>query len=325
MDTKFWTLQIVLLLLLLGYVCHLLCLGRLILLEYKKRVWNSGWFILAFFPLVGWYIFTKVKKAASETILLDMSDTDPSQNLAEYHNVEWILFQEQYDRKSGDHQGTRFHLLTEPEYDIVSYTYEIDTDDQVQDNDAKEIVIPYPGKVVRLDAERFLWATLTHTNGSWQIYNEREHSIIPIYNTKESDLLEEGSVNICKHNDSRYPILKNGQYFIVHTTEFCIFRLPKLALFKITSFGDKVFIGGISGAPIFLDQNGDVVSELPNSFFISIEGCKVIVNKPIDYQSVFLPKKHLVEGYYTLPLYPGDLFQMLELPISLMVDYDLTP
>ncbi len=257
----------------------------------------------------------------NQPIAIDLTEAENAHGVFDYHNVGWILFQEQYDRKSGDHQGTRIHLLANGEYDIVSYSYKTDIEDINTIEGTEEIVIPYPGKFVKLESEKFLWAKLRRGEDLWQLYNERDYSIIPIYTIIEDEVLDEGSVQLCKRQDISPFTLKNGHCFIVHTTEFRIFRLPKLALFRVSILGEKTFLTQISEDKILLDHNLDLISESHNTILMSIDGCKVGINNTVEYKSIFLPKRQLDRGSYVLPLFPGDLFETPDTSINLMIDH----
>lgn len=277
--------------------------------------------ILAIVPF-GFLLFRKVEEALREKYHLTFPEIDIVCNPSQYRNSEWVLFQEQYDRKSGDHQGTSFYILSEDEYLIVSYTHEQLSDSFLSTN-IPEIVIPYPGKMMQLSPEKFLWAHLIRKNDNWHIQNERIHTIIPVYETINDYNLKDGSVRFCTPQNLMPTMIQNGDYFIVHTTEFRIFRLPKLALYKIISDKSRKFIKSIYGETVSLDHNGDIV--VPEQASIKFGGNFVSVSHDITilYYSKFLPEKSFTNGTFVLPVYPGDFFEIQGSSLKIIIDFDL--
>lgn len=321
MNSFYGVIAIVIFLLFTGYLIHIIWLWLLISREIEKWYWPRKWLVLAFFPLLGSLIIQRLRKLSGQPIEIDLTEPESINGNFDYRNVGWILFQEQYDRKSGDHQGTSVYLLNAQEYEIVSYSQKNDINEDLILNSEKEIIIPYPGKVLGLSLERFLWASLKWEGDAWKIYNERDYTIIPVYKTVEDETLEEGSVQLCKKQDITPYALKNGNCFIVHTTEFRIFQLPKIALFTVDASGEKKLLAPLSNNTVFVDVNMSIVSKDNTQLLMSIDGCNVVTNTVVIYKSVILMERQLERGIHMLPLLPGDSFFTSDNSVRLVVDF----
>lgn len=278
------------------------------------------WLILAFFPF-GFILSRQVEEVMKERFYLTFPEIDIIRNPSKYRNSGWVLFQEQYDRKSGDHQGTSFYILGENDYLLVSYTHESSTE-KLQLNDVSEIVVPYPGKMLRAKPEKFQWARLIRKNDDWYIQNERAHTIIPIYETVNDDSLKEGSVRFCTPQNLIPTILQNGDYFIAHTTEFRIFRLPKLTLYEIMPDQKKRYIKPIFEDEVRINNDGNIVLSNDASIIIKGNFVSISADTSILYCSKFLPEKSLTNGTFVLPIHPGDLFEIKGSPAKFLIDFD---
>lgn len=321
MIQSFWFYVFLSLVLAVAYISHIVLLAKRIRKTSRDYFWPKKWLVLAIFPFLGWCLYRKAKEAVNDQITLLLPDIESTHQQSSNLHFGWILFQEQYDRKSGDHQGTSIHMLNKESYSLTSYTHE--PDDEFASS-SSEIVIPYPGKRTHLRPERFLWASLIRKGSNWLIQNERNHTIIPVFETLHDDNLKEGTVRLCRPRDQILTSLNNGDCFIVHTTEFRVFELPPLALYNITVHEMKILVSLLYEKAIHLNEKASIVPA--DEALLSFIGNVVSVTSQVIYHSVMfgsrnLTTKELGQAKYVLPLYPGDTFESGDRSMKLLVDY----
>lgn len=221
---------------------------------------------------------------------------------------DWVLFQEYYDRKSGDHHGTKATFLKKQTYTIKSSQFE----EGAREND---ILFPYPEKVYSEYSKSKEWAKLTYSKGRWVLTNLDPFSVIPVYGQNSEEDYIEGS--LLRLGSDRYHIaLHNCDTFIIHSTETKIVQLPGLAAYR--QYGnEKEFLGLLRNNRIKINIDGYICHPGEPSY-LEIENYFIEVKTRATYRSMILPQNDLQTGYW--PLFPGDLITFDGQDFTLLID-----
>lgn len=182
----------------------------------KQRLWSPGWLWVAFVPFLGTYIFKQMRDSPLDIHNFVLTPKRLSAiNPAIYVDTRWVLFQEQYDRKTSAHHGTQLRFLdSNLNYDLIATSAE-----SVRQQNKLYI------EVARKPRSDVLWGSLTSQRPNWRLTNYKTDVVFPII---DNSIAMNYTVRSCQPAQSQ--ILYGKENFIVGLSEFQLVLLPALYL-----------------------------------------------------------------------------------------------
>ncbi len=187
--------------------------------QCQERIWPRRWTLLALLPIFGSYYFKQLESKTQKPLRLRFPVPEPIRDKEIRPKAEWLLFEEQHDHLSGEHHGTRVHLI-EPQN-----TYQMVTANGEQSSSTRIYVeLPRPTR------ELTPWLSLAYYGVNWQATNDSRHGfVVPILRKKAGDLNFDSLEMICAPQSK--VVLQTGDRFIVGLSEFQLIHIPPLGIF----------------------------------------------------------------------------------------------
>ena len=185
----------------------------------QERLWPRRWTFLALLPIFGRYYFKQLESKTQKPLRLRFPVPEPILDREIRPKAEWLLFEEQHDHLSGEHHGTRVHLL-EPQnaYQMVTTSEDRSSPTRIY------VELPRPTR------ELTPWLSLAYYGVNWQATNDSRHGfVVPVLRKKAGDLNVESLELICAPQDR--VVLQTGDRFIVGLSEFQLIHIPPLGIF----------------------------------------------------------------------------------------------
>lgn len=270
------------------------------------------WLAFVFFPWIGKKIFTSIyEKFGLAPVYLKLSamrsgEINPSPIPIGVSN--WFLFEEQYDRKTSAHHGTKITLLDK------NRSYRFLTSSLFdQPADMGVIYIETPRQLPLVPDQLFienemLWANLhcgDHTSSWWILENLFIGTVIPVVHTRKGK--KKGKMIVGGNSDR----LESQDKFCIGLSEFQIICLPSLVIScsRVEYLDEKYAGREIHNGPVPIDGEVSFGSGQNNYFRAYSE---------------YIPRTHwkITNGVLTI-LSEGPLLEYISIIDGLPVDCKL--
>lgn len=224
----------------------------------SENLWPRRWLIFVYIPFIGRKIIKTIKQNTSLPTRLRFSasresETDPAP--IQLGRSNWILFEEQYDRKTSAHHGTKINLLNKrSNYQFATFhsipTLPIKKDGIIYVEMPRPM--PHVSNQFLYEQDKILWANLhggEEGSSWWILENLFPGTVIPVIYSRN------GQVGGKMINGSESLKLESLDKFCVGLSEFQLVQLPPLAVFCLsTESENNSFIKGkIQNEPGFID------------------------------------------------------------------------
>lgn len=307
-----------------------------------ENLWPRRWLIFLYLPFIGGKIINTIQQNTSIPSRLRFSvfrdsETDPVP--IQLGRSNWILLEEQYDRKTSAHHGTKINLLDKKR----NYQFVTPLSIPVMNTKRDGIIYvemprPMPHASGQLyGQDEIPWANL-HSGGEgsswWVLENLFSGTVIPVIYASNG---QKGGKMITGSDSLR---LNSLDKFCVGLSEFQLVHLPPLAVFCVRTEpkNNKLIEVKIQNGPGLVDRRISFGSGQGNFFRAYTDDAKIqILHWEIKNSELFVNENAFLE--YTsitngLPvdctpgarvlLMPGDRFRVMcsvELEYRFFVDY----
>lgn len=284
------------------YIRQIIMLLPKVATTIYQKLWSDRWLAVAFIPFFGAYIYKQALNSFNELLGFNLAVKRESNfKPITYLPTNWVLFQEQYDRKTSMHHGTEIKFLQSNSY------YQFISSGQ-ENTSVNSIYV----EVARNLKENTSWASLTFQSPFWRLINLKTDAVIPIIRNVDNAKI----VNPCLPSDAF--ILKGGESFIVGLSEYQIHNLPNFVLWW--SNGDEV-------GQKLLDRT-TIEWPFPDNFRNTnqnlawkIQGISLIVYQSVEYTKVVSPVPVILRPGERIEIMSGDRFSIQNTDIRFWIDY----
>jgi hypothetical protein len=271
----------------------------------KQRLMPISWFWFALFPFLGQYIYEKLDNLLSRPFEFKLTPKRRSiSNLILFEDTRWVLFQEQYDRKTSAHHGTKVRFLaSNSHFEIIASA------SNGPKHDPNKIFI----EVARKKSEDVKWGALNYQAPNWKLSNHKIDVVIPII-ASDSNALE-----ICRPAQAK--ILFGKEKFVVGLSEFNLLLLPKP--YVVLSEGGRLSYYLLSEESLVCGlSNTKLIIQDPNikNPHWEIKNRIMTVYQTIEYTKVVsgLP---IIQKQGDLVISAGDKFRIPDTEFRFWIDY----
>ncbi|MFZ6021912.1 MAG: hypothetical protein ACOYT9_00380 [Patescibacteria group bacterium] len=268
----------------------------------NQKLWPERWLFIAFIPFLGSYIYKKALHSFDEGFRFNLAiKRECELKPISYVNTKWVLFQEQYDRKTSMHHGTELKFLSiGTHYQFIS---------SIQKPISSNSIYV---EVARNPKDNVPWASLSYQPPNWRLTTLKADVVIPI--TKNID--EVSVLHSCHPSETH--VLRGGERFIVGLSEYQILKLPHLYL--------RWYEGGISkyklldSEPISWPFSENYRSRKLDQVW-EITGNIMIVHQTVEYTKVISRIPITLNPGNKAVIMPGDRFRIPGTDHKFWLDY----